>query len=191
MDKLVIDIETKNTFADVGGQENLRYLKISFVGVYSYNSNQYLSFFENDLANLKPVLQNAGLIIGFSINRFDIPILNEHLNFNVGAIENIDILDDIENKLGHRVGLDWLSQTNLRVGKTGHGLDAIKFYKEGRLEDLKNYCLQDVKITKELYDLGKRQGYLLVPTNYGQEIAKVAFDWQTRVPSLPATQTLF
>lgn len=189
MDKLVIDIETKNTFQDVGGYENLTKLDISFVGVYSYKQNAYLSFFEDELDKLGPLLQNTGLIIGFSTNRFDIPILNKYFNFNVKAIESLDILDDIEEKLGHRVGLDWLAQTNLKVGKSAHGLDAIKFYKEGRFEDLKNYCLQDVKITKDLYELGIKQGHLLVPTNYGREIAKVEFNWQERMPTGP--QTLF
>src|SRR3989338_2182251 len=109
MDKLVIDIETKNTFQDVGGYQNLTDLQISFVGVYSYKQDAYLSFFEHELAQLKSLLQNAGLIIGFSINRFDLPILNKHLNINLNAIDNIDILDDIESKLGHQVGLDSLS----------------------------------------------------------------------------------
>lgn len=190
MDKLVIDIETKNTFADVGGQQNLTNLLISFVGVYSYNKNAYLSFFENELGELKKVLQSAGLIIGFSINRFDLPILNKHLGINLNTIENIDILDEIEQRLGHRIGLDWLAQTNLKVGKSAHGLDAIKFYKEGRLEDLKKYCLQDVKITKDLYELGLKQKHLLVPTNYGKEITKVEFDWHERMPTINS-QTLF
>src|SRR3989344_1700737 len=190
MDKLVIDIETKNSFQDVGGQHNLTKLKISFVGVYSYKQDAYLSFFEDELDKLGPVLQSAGLIIGFSTNRFDIPILNEYYPFNVKSIESLDILDDIEERLGHRVGLDWLAQTNLKIGKSAHGLDAIKFYNEGRMEDLKNYCLQDVKITKDLYELGKKQGHLLVPTNYGAEIAKVEFNWHERIPALN-TQTLF
>ena len=75
MDKLVIDIETKNTFADVGGQEHIKKLDASFVGVYSYNKDAYFSFFENQFGELNELLKKAGLIIGFSINRFDIPIL--------------------------------------------------------------------------------------------------------------------
>ena len=190
MDKIVIDIETKNTFDDVGGYKNLTKLQMSFVGVYSYQQNEYLSFFENEFDKLGPVLQRAGLIIGFSTNRFDIPILNEYYPFNVKAIESLDILDDIEEKLGHRVKLDTLAQTNLKIGKTAHGLEAIKFYNEGRFEDLKNYCLQDVKLTKDLYELGLKQGHLLVPTNHGKEIVKVEFNWKHRLPSI-GPQTLF
>jgi len=181
-DKLVIDIETKNTFADVGGQDKLLDLDMSFVGVYSYNLDKYFGFFEHEFEKLEPFLKSTDLIIGFSSNRFDIPILNKYYNFNVKAIESLDILDEVEEKLGHRVKLDSLAMTNLKVGKTAHGLEAIKFYNEKRWDDLKNYCLNDVKITKELYDLGKKQGHLLVPTDHGRSIAKVEFDWNEKIP---------
>ena len=186
MDKLVIDIETKNTFADVGGQDHLIDLDISFVGVYSYNQNAYLSFFENELQKLAPILKKTGLIIGFSTNRFDIPILNKYFNFNLKAIESLDIFDEIEQQLGHRISLDHLAHTNLGIGKTAHGLEAITFYKEKRFEELKNYCLNDVRITKDLYELGKSQGHLIVPERATGEMVKVAFDWSERLP-MPAT----
>jgi DEAD/DEAH box helicase domain-containing protein len=188
MDKLVIDIETKNTFADVGGPENIHKLDVSFVGVYSYNKNQYFSFFENELDKLAPMLQSAGLIIGFSSNRFDLPVLKKHFKFNIMSLESLDILEEIEEKLGHRISLNELAYANLKVNKTAHGLEAIKFYKEGRLEELKNYCLNDVKITKDLYDLGLKQGHLLVPQRTTGEFVKAEFDWHNR---LPLTATLF
>ncbi len=166
MDKIILDIETKNTFADVGGQENLKDLDISLVCVYSYKQNKFLSFFEDELEKLAPILQNTGLLIGFSINRFDVPILLKYFKFNLRAIESLDILDDIEEKLGHRIGLDQLAQTNLGVGKTNKSLEAITFYKEKRFDELEKYCLNDVKITKDLYEIGIKQGHLLVPTNY-------------------------
>ncbi|HEY4499609.1 MAG TPA: ribonuclease H-like domain-containing protein [Candidatus Paceibacterota bacterium] len=186
MDKLVIDIETKNTIADVGGPQNIPKLSMSFVGVYSYNQDKYLSFHEDRFDQLKLILQRAGLIIGFSSNRFDIPVLSRHFNLNLKSVESLDMLDEIEEKLGHRVGLDLLAQTNLGVGKTSHGLEAITFYKEGRLEELEKYCINDVKITKDLYELGKKQKYLLIPTNHGKDTKKVEFDWQEKMP-LPNT----
>lgn len=185
MDKLVIDIETKNTFADVGGQEHVKKLEVSFVGVYSYNQDKYLSFYEHQMDELSTFLQKAGLVIGFSINRFDIPVLEKHCKYNIYALPRLDILEEIELVLGQRISLDMLAKTNLGIGKTHHGLEAIKFYKEGNLEELKNYCLNDVKITKDLYDLAKKQGHLLVPKKYSDEILKASFNWKEQ--TLPAT----
>ncbi len=185
MDKLVIDIETKNTFAEVGGQSNIHKLDASFVGVYSYNKDRYFSFYEHQFAELGALFQTAGLIIGFSINRFDIPVMEKYFKFNLKAIPCLDLLEEIELGLGQRISLDILAKTNLGIGKTHHGLDAIKFYREGNLEELKNYCLHDVKITKDLYDLAKKQGHLLVPRKYSDEIVKVSFDWKEQI--LPAT----
>lgn len=184
MDRLVIDIETKNTFADVGGQHNIEKLEASFVGVYSYNDNAYHSFFEADFGALGKLFQRGGLIIGFSINRFDIPVMKKYFesgnpfssgtHFNIYGIDRYDILDEIETALGHRISLDILAKENLGIGKTHHGLEAIKFYAEKNFEELKNYCLNDVKITKELYDLIKRQGYLMIPQRDGSPSQKVA-----------------
>ncbi len=185
MDKLVIDIETKNTFAEVGGQDNLRKLDASFVGVYSYDQDRYLPFYEHEFDGLGQLLQKAGLIIGFSINRFDIPVLEKYFKFNLKAIPRLDLLEEIELALGQRVSLDILAKSNLGIGKTHHGLEAVKFYREGNLEELKNYCLHDVKITKELYDLAKKQGHLMVPKKYSDEILKASFDWKEQ--TLPAT----
>lgn len=195
MEKLVFDIETKNTFADVGGQANIEALEASFVGVYSYKDNKYYSFFEHQFADLGRLLQRAGLLIGFSSNRFDVPVMKKYfdpeskfytgVNFNIYALERYDILEEIEETLGFRVSLDLLAKTNLNVGKTSHGLEAIRFYKEGLLKELEEYCINDVKITKDLYDLIKKQGHLMIPQKFSSEVIKA--DLKTREVFAPPT----
>lgn len=186
MDKVVLDIETKNSFADVGGQHNIDKLLVSFAGVYSYDQDKYLSFHEHEMDKLAALLQKTGLIIGFSINRFDLPVLAKHCKFNLMAVPRLDILDEIELALGHRISLDNLAKTNLGVGKTHPtGLEAIRLYNEGKLDELAAYCLNDVKITKELYDLAKKQGHLMVPKRNSEEISKAHFNWKEEI--LPAT----
>lgn len=177
-DRLVLDIETKNTFADVGGQHNVKKLSASFVGVYSYNRNEYLSFFEKDFPALNNLLKTGGLIIGFSINRFDIPVLEQYCDFDIWKIPRLDLLEEVEVGFGNRVSLDSLAKTNLGIGKTHHGLEAITFYKEGRFDELKNYCLNDVKITKELYELANKQKHLLVQNRNDGQFVKVAMHWE-------------
>ncbi len=196
MDKLIIDIETKNTFADVGGRNNIDALEASFVGVYSYDKNEYFSFFETDFAALGRLLQHAGLVIGFSINRFDIPVMAKYFesgkfssgtHFNIWALERYDLLDEIETNLGFRVSLDILAKENLGIGKTHHGLEAVEFYKTGNFEELKNYCLHDVRITKDLYDMARKQGHLMIPPKPGHSDEKIKAMFNNKDLSLPAT----
>ncbi|MEK9194659.1 MAG: hypothetical protein AAB884_02505, partial [Patescibacteria group bacterium] len=99
-------------------------------------------------------------------------------NFNLTAVPHFDILEEIEKIFGRRVSLGSLAEANLNIGKTGHGLEAIELYKKGEIEKLKNYCLQDVKITKEIFDLIRNQGYLWVPRRDIPQMAKVAIEYK-------------
>lgn len=187
-DRLVIDIETKNTFADVGGQSNLKDLDASLVCVYSYNKQEFFSFREDKFHELSPILQNAGLVIGFAINRFDMPILNKYFNFRVTALPTLDLLEEIEESYGRRIGLDILAKANLGIGKTNHSLDAIRFYNTGDWESLEKYCLQDVLITRDLYELVKRQGHLMIPEKWSDKLNKVVLNLKDEVEEV---NTLF
>ena len=170
---IVLDIETKNTFFDVG-RDNFDALDVSLIGVYSYNKNEFIAYEEHQIEDFIESLKGIGLIIGFSINRFDIPVLKKHSKeMNLFSIPRLDLLDEIEFKTGKRVSLNNLAKTNLGLEKTHHGLEAPNLYRDGNIEELKNYCLNDVKITKELYELAKKQDYLLVPKKGSDEMEKV------------------
>lgn len=179
-DTLVIDIETKNTFADVG-RDNFAGLNISLVGLYSYNQDAFLTFEEHQMDAVADLLKQTELVVGFAITRFDLPVMAKHFDFDLFSIPRIDILDDIELAIGKRIGLDLLAQANIGLGKTGHGLDAVDFYKEGRIDELKSYCLNDVKITKDIYELAKKQGHLLVPQRNSPDVLKVSLDWTEKL----------
>lgn len=170
-DTLVIDIETKNFFTDVG-RDNFDAIDISVAGVYSYARDEARCFDEGEFGELAEWIAGAVRIVGFSINRYDIPILNRYVPTNLWGIERFDILDEIERVTGERISLNRLAKTNLGVGKDGHGSQAIFLYREGRIEELKAYCLQDVKVTKGLYDLLAAQKYLLVPNRATGEVLR-------------------
>ncbi|MDP1688549.1 MAG: ribonuclease H-like domain-containing protein [bacterium] len=186
-DTVVLDIETKNSFADVGGRDNLHRLEVSLVCLYSYVHGKNFSFRETQLKELEEFLRDVGCIVGFAINRFDVPVLNKYFNFDLMAIPRIDLLEEIEMSVGWRIGLDRLAQFNLGIGKTSHGLEAIKFYREGNWDKLEAYCLNDVKITKDLYELAKQNGCLVVPHRETGKAIKAIFDLSESI--IP--QTLF
>lgn len=175
MDKIVFDIETKSAPEGYGDNQNLEKLEVSVVGVYSYNKNAYLSFEEKEMDKLVEVFRNSYLTIGFSSERFDIPVLQKYMPFPLTSIAHFDILKEIKERLGRRISLSILAEANLGAGKTTHGLEAIEFYKRGEMDKLKEYCIQDVKFTKEIYDLIKDRGYLWIPEKNSPIMNKIGF----------------
>ena len=159
MNKIVLDLETKNSFDDVGGRK-LDLLKISVVGVYDYSVNEYMIFEEDEFARLEEMLKSTDLLIGFNINRFDIPVLQPYLSFPLSKVPVLDIMEDVVQGVGYRLSLENLCQATLQKGKSGHGLEAVRLFREGKMEELKSYCLDDVRLTRELYEYGQKKGYL-------------------------------
>lgn len=148
---VVIDLETKHTFREY---DDPKKLGVSVIAVFNYKNNQQNIFIEKELNNLFPILENCSYIIGFNINSFDLPVLQAYYPGNINHFKTFDILDDIKNILGKRLSLNDVVKATLDKKKTGHGLQAIDFYKEGKWEELKKYCLDDVMLTKELFDFG-------------------------------------
>lgn len=149
--EIVLDIETQNTFQDVGAY-NPTLLSISLVGVYFYETDTYEAFFEQDLPKLWPRLERADRIIGYNLLGFDYPCMQRYYTGDMNRFPTVDLLVDIEKKLGHRVKLDDVAEATLGVGKSGHGLMAVEYWKKGELDKLKDYCLQDVRVTKDVYE---------------------------------------
>lgn len=149
--EIVLDIETQNTFQDVGAY-NPSLLSISLVGVYFYETDTYEAFFEQDLPKLWPRLERADRIIGYNLLGFDYPCMQRYYTGTMERLPTVDLLVEIEKKLGHRIKLDDVAHATLGVGKSGHGLMAVEYWKKGELDKLKEYCLQDVRVTKDVYE---------------------------------------
>lgn len=182
-DILVFDIETQNFFTDEGvGWNNFDALKISVMCVYSYAEGKYLSFEEGELDKSVELFRNADKIVGFSMNRYDVPVLNAYYQrmrlaepLNLFEKDRLDLLDEIEFKTGGRISLNKLAQANLGTEKSGHGAQAIELYKEGKMDELKAYCQKDVEITKALYELYRDKKYFLLPRRNEEGFDKLVF----------------
>ena len=182
-DTLVFDIETQNFFTDVGvGWDNFPALRISVVGIYSYEKDAYFCFEEHEIEQMAELFRNAARVIGFASNRYDIPVLNLYFqklkdrdSLNLWMKERVDILEEIERMTRSRVSLSRLAEANLGIKKEHHGSEAPGMFERGEIAALKEYCLQDVKITKDIYDLYLRDRALLVPRKDTGDVIRVAF----------------
>lgn len=159
MRKIIFDCETKNVFTDVGSS-NAADLDLSVVCIYDSATGEYKSFFQEELKNLWPILEKADLLIGYNSDHFDIPLLNKYYSGDLSKIKSLDLLKEIKNSLGRRLKLDTIAEATLGVNKSGHGLEAVTWWKQGKYEEVKKYCLDDVKITKEIYDYALKNGCL-------------------------------
>lgn len=152
---VIIDFETKKSFRETTKHQELG---ISVACAYDYKSDTFNLYEESELPKLFKLLEEASLVIGYNIDGFDLPVLQAYYPGDVKQFKTFDLLSDIKNKLGRRLPLDNCAQTTLNKGKSGHGLRAIQLYKEGKMDELKNYCKDDVEITKELFEYGAKNG---------------------------------
>ncbi len=159
--KIVFDVETQKSFQEVGGRGRPDLLRISVISLYSYRDDKYYCFEENEVYRAGEMLQEADQVIGFTIKHFDLPVLQPYVNYNVQDLPILDLLIEVENIIGHRVKLDNLVQSTLGLAKTADGLEAIRMFKQGRMDELKKYCNNDVKVTKDLYDYSMKHGKLI------------------------------
>jgi len=149
MRKIVFDIETRNE--PLYGFDPAT-LDLSMVCIYDSETDSYSSFLEEELSRLWPIIERADMLIGYNSDHFDIPILNRYYPGNLSHIKSLDLLKEVKNALGRRLRLDSLAEATLGKKKLGSGLQAVRWWKEGEIEKIRAYCLEDVKITKELYD---------------------------------------
>lgn len=178
-DRIVLDLETKKSFEEVGGHHNSSKLGVSLVGIYSYNRDKYRGFKENELDELLEILKNAEEIIGFNSKFFDFTVLQPYYkNFDLSTIPHLDILEEVVHALGHRLKLESIAQSTLGYGKSGSGLDAIMYYRNEDWDNLIRYCLDDVKVTKEVYDYGLKHGYIWYHNSGRKE--KIVARWANR-----------
>jgi hypothetical protein len=171
---VVLDIETQFLFQEVN--HDLKKLKVSVVGLFDYATDQYRAYEEHELKELFRVLEHASTIIGFNIISFDLPVLAPYYVGNITQFSTFDLLVEVEKSLGFRLALNDLAKASLGTQKSGHGFKAIEYFRSGQMDKLKLYCLNDVKITKELYEMGKKEGKLYFLDRFGKREIKVKFD---------------
>ncbi len=188
MNVIVLDLETKFTFDEVGGRDKFDKLGISVAGVYDFETRQFEAIEEKDLKKLEDRLANKPLVVGFNSRRFDMAVLKPYVHFDPQTLPQLDIMEEIQKVVGHRVSLESVARATLNAGKSGDGLDAIRYYRNGEIDKLKKYCLDDVRITKELYEYGCKHKELFFTDRYGSGKKRVALSWELPVSEPPASQ---
>lgn len=171
---VVLDLETRQSFQDVRAFDPAR-LTVSVAGLYEAAANREQVYRVEELSELADVLRRAPRVVGFNLLGFDYAVLKSAFAaasagtpaLDPYTLPTVDLFDHLQRVLGFRPKLDDVARSTLGRGKSGTGLDAIRLYQEGKWEELAQYCLDDVRITRELYEHGLHHGSVKFPMRNG------------------------
>ncbi len=193
MRKIVFDIETKNIFQDVGSRDPAD-LDISVVGLYDYETDKYYTFLQEEFGQMWEFITKADVLITFNGEYFDIPLLNKYYKKaglgDIKDIRSLDIFKEIKQTSGRWLKLDNIAKGTFGITKSGDGFEAVKWWREGKIDEIKKYCLDDVKITKDVYDfILKNKKVIFKDGPFTKEIKLDTKHWEP-LPEVK-TQSLF
>lgn len=178
-DIVYFDLETRRTANDVGGWGNKHLMGISVACTFSTKLNEYCIYTQDETDALIEQLRRADLVVGFNHISFDYEVLMGHSIFDFrDQLRSLDLLVDLEKALGHRIKLDAVAAATLGTGKTADGLDALKWWQQGEVAKIAEYCCYDVKVTKCVHEYGMEHGQVKYHDRNGRE-QSVKVDWQS------------
>ena len=172
----IFDIETQRSAQEVGGWHRADLMKMSCAVLYDSKKDKYFEFLDDQVDQLIEHFKKCDLVVGFNVKRFDFRVLAGYSNFNFEKLPTLDILEKIHNRLGYRLSLDHLAKVTLGQKKTADGLQALQWWKQGRIREIIDYCKKDVKITRDLFLYGQQNGYLLF-TNKAKKTVRIPVKW--------------
>jgi DEAD/DEAH box helicase domain-containing protein len=170
------DLETQKSADEVGGWDKISDMRMSVGVTYSTGRGDYRIYNEKQVDELIKELQRAELVVGFNNLRFDYEVLHGYTTFDLRQIPTLDMLVELQKALPHRLSLDSIAVATLGVEKTSEGMQAIRWFKEGKLLEIAEYCCYDVKITRLIHEYGAANRQLFYRNKFGNKLA-VPVSW--------------
>ena len=146
----VLDLETRRSAQEVGGWGNARRMGISVGVLYDSGLDDCLSYAQDEVPRMIEDLARLEFVVGFNIKRFDYEVLRGLSDYPFRKLPTLDILELVHARLGYRLSLDGLAAATLGAKKSAHGLQALTWWKEGKIEEITAYCRRDVELTRDL-----------------------------------------
>lgn len=197
---LALDIETANFSHEIGGWNNTSMFEPSVVATWDGEKgtlycNKSLDVIE-DVKDLHPRtlgddlaehIAKGGKILGHNIRTFDLPILRDSLDcWTAGDIlgKEDTIIDTkllvnkaalVHGKIDTSLGM--LVKHTFNDNKLMNASDAPIAWREGRYDEVAKYCLSDAKLTYDLYQFGKSEGYISSRSLETGEILEINVEW--------------
>jgi len=171
------DLETQKIASEVGGWGHIDKMGLAVAVLYHTDRCAYEVYLEKDADRLIADLRKADLVVGFNVIRFDYTVLSAYSVFDFSSVPTLDLMVSLEEKIGHRVGLDAVADATCGVKKTASGTEAIQWWREGKHAQVAEYCCYDVKATRLVHEHGVRTGKVSFVSHRTMLKQHVKVDW--------------
>ena len=165
------DIETQRSAEDVGGWDKISQMGMSVGVTYSTARGDYRVYGERNVNELVNELQRADLVVGFNNLRFDYEVLHGYTPLDLRQLPTLDMMVELQNTLQHRLSLDSIATATFGVEKTAEGMQAIYWFREGKLMEIAEYCCYDVKLTRLVHEFGVANRMLFYQNRFGKRLS--------------------
>ena len=178
MDNVVyFDLETQKSLQQVGGYSKIHELKLSVAVTYNTKDHQYRIYLEDEASDLITELSRANLVVGYNLLGFDYRVLSAYSILDLSQIPTLDMMVEVEKTLGMRLKLDSIAQATLGFGKTAEGMEALKWFHEGKWNEIAEYCCYDVKVTRLLHEYATKHRQLFYLEKVSGQRRAISTSW--------------
>ena len=133
-------------------------LTIALVGIHDSETNGYQSFLEHEFPRLWKILESTDMLVGYNSDHFDIPLLNKYYPGDLSRIKSLDLMKEVHQALGRRLKLDTIAEGTLGKKKSADGVQSLRWWKAGEVDKVREYCIKDVELTKQIFDYALEHG---------------------------------
>lgn len=177
IDHVVVDVEIKHTIEETpGGWDATDKLGVAVAVVYEFKTDRFRVFGPDngDLMALRERLDRADKISGFNIWKFDFPVIYglsgrgraEHLRPKTNDIlrriwRDKGLDPDNFSKAHGGNKLDDIAKALFGIGKIAEGSLAPKWFQEGKIAKVINYCIDDVTLERDLTLFVEKHGFII------------------------------
>lgn len=137
---------------------------VSCVVLYDSETNRYHLYDSHNLVDCITHLNSADWLVGWNSKEFDTNVMQGVTGQQITA-KQYDILQAIWQALGNQYfkgyRLGDVANRTLGLNKTGNGESAPSLAAQGRWAELFDYCLNDVWLTKELFNHAIEYGWII------------------------------
>ncbi|MBN2491611.1 MAG: helicase [Planctomycetes bacterium] len=183
---VVFDLETRRAIGAGSDRAEIAELGMSVGVTFSYRDGLYRTYGENEAEDLVAELIAASGVIGYNVIGFDYPVLaGEVPGFDARALRTLDLMVELQKAVGFRPRLNHLLAATFHAAKSGNGLEAIALYRDMQWDKLVSYCLDDVALTRALFEYGRETGTVALEVEGA--VRTVSVDWK----AFPGDKGLF